>query len=300
MVVNNRSVVTVTLLEGTIGGRWKCEISGWVGVAFRIPRESVLSSNDRDELKTPGVYFLIGADERGRNKVYVGEAEDPLSRLKQHLNSGSKEWQGWTESLIFISSHESLNKAKIKYMENVLYQKIKENGFWSLANGNTPTRSYLSENDRIDVDNYLERLHLLMRVMGFHFLESKGKTKQKNIDQWQRNKPEENHSKLYYIKDQKKGIDASGILLDGNRFLVRVGSKISKTITPSFPGKASSYFNLRNELIQQGVIRDGVLIQDYTFAAPSSAAAVVRGASSNGWDEWKDADGHKLDAVRKK
>ena len=40
-----------------------------------------------------------------------------------------------------------------------------------------------------------------------------------------------------------------------------------------------------------------VLKTDYTFPSPSAAAAMVVGGSSNGWSEWKDADGKTLSEV---
>ncbi len=55
-------------------------------------------SSDRQELSNAGVYFLIGkSDDQLRDKVYIGESEDVLYRLNQHITAGQKEWQDWSD-----------------------------------------------------------------------------------------------------------------------------------------------------------------------------------------------------------
>ncbi|MBQ4395752.1 MAG: DUF4357 domain-containing protein [Paludibacteraceae bacterium] len=43
-----------------------------------------------------------------------------------------------------------------------------------------------------------------------------------------------------------------------------------------------------------------VLNADYTFPSPSAASAMMIGGASNGWHQWKDADGKTLDEVYRK
>ena len=70
-------VIKLFLVDGTPNGRWICELSNWTGMAFKIPRSMVKQSEDRDELTSPGVYFLFGHDEAAdRPLVYIGEAEN--------------------------------------------------------------------------------------------------------------------------------------------------------------------------------------------------------------------------------
>ena len=61
-------------------------------------------------------------------------------------------------------------------------------------------------------------------------------------------------------------------------------------------------FDLRQELISNGVLVPlGGLFQftqDYTFSAPSTAAAVVLGRSANGRVEWKALDGRTLKEIQ--
>lgn len=53
-------------------------------------------------------------------------------------------------------------------------------------------------------------------------------------------------------------------------------------------------YQLRNRLIEDGTIVDGVFQTDYEFSSPSAASAVVLGHTSNGNVDWKSADGTQL------
>lgn len=80
-------VIKLFLMDGTPNGRWMCELSNWTGIAYKIPRNMVKESENREELSAPGVYFLFGRDdEKDKPLVYIGEAENIIKRLKQHLD----------------------------------------------------------------------------------------------------------------------------------------------------------------------------------------------------------------------
>lgn len=47
----------------------------------------IKESENRKELSSPGVYFLFDRDDiNDKPLVYIGEAENIISRLKQHLD----------------------------------------------------------------------------------------------------------------------------------------------------------------------------------------------------------------------
>lgn len=85
-----------------------------------------------------------------------------------------------------------------------------------------------------------------------------------------------------------RGGNATGYPLDSDNFIVYTGSKISKDITDGFP---QNYANLRDSLIADGTIVDGVFVKDVTFTSSSAAACVVLGRSANGRKEWTLLDG---------
>lgn len=52
--------INLYLMYGDVSGRIKCTLANWTGLAFKIPRTSLDTCKDRNELKKTGVYFLFG------------------------------------------------------------------------------------------------------------------------------------------------------------------------------------------------------------------------------------------------
>ena len=73
--------------------------------------------------------------------------------------------------------------------------------------------------------------------------------------------------------------------LSAEKFIVKKDSYVSSETKTNFEPK--SYWRLRQELEDRGVIKNGRFVSDYEFRSASEAAAVVRGCSSNGQDEWR-------------
>ena len=98
-----------------------------------------------------------------------------------------------------------------------------------------------------------------------------------------------------------KGVQATGYEASQG-FVVRAGSQAVVDSAPSMAQHVRGMFDLRQELISNGVLAmQGALFQftqDYTFSAPSTAAAVVLGRSANGRVEWKGADGRTLKEIQ--
>ena len=149
--------IRLFLIEGESSGRWKCELSNWTGLAYKIPRSMLSKCSDRTDLGYAGVYFLIGkSDDQVKDKVYIGESEDVLYRLNQHVQAGEKEWQDWSDCVVFISKDNQLNKAMIKYLESSLYDLAITADRAEVTNGNHPKKSSLSELDSAEMEEYLE------------------------------------------------------------------------------------------------------------------------------------------------
>ena len=87
--------------------------------------------------------------------------------------------------------------------------------------------------------------------------------------------------------------NAKGFVSTGG-FTVLTGSKISAHTVRSLETRGKTYYNLRNTLIKENVIKDGVFQRDYEFSAPSAALAVILGRTSNGNVDWKTENGTKL------
>lgn len=84
-----------------------------------------------------------------------------------------------------------------------------------------------------------------------------------------------------------RGADASGVE-NGKKFTVLKGSKISSNITPSL---SDNHRELRDQLMDDNIIRNGIFNENHTFSTVSAAACVVSGRPANGWIEWLTDDG---------
>ncbi len=265
-------------------GRMICELSNWTGKAYRIPRGKIKDCADRDELKSTAIYLLFGKAESSttKPKVYIGEAENVYCRLVQHIS----EKEFWNESVVFISKDENLNKAHIKYLESRLFEIATSAARYTIQNGNTPTRSLISEADQAEMEEFIEYVKMLINTMGFKVFEPLVKESADDDQQ----------SDILYVK-AARGANARGKRVSDG-FVVLKGSEISGSTVPSF----TKGFNvLRQELLESETVMqadDKLIFQtDYLFSSPSAAAAVVMGRNANGLIEWKDSNGRVLKSI---
>ena len=273
--------IKMFLLDGVPNGRMTCELSNWTGKAYKIPRNRVKDSNDRNELSSTGVYLLFGKSDLESNKdvVYIGEAENIIKRLSQHLN----EKDFWNEAIVLISKDENLNKAHIKYLENRLHQIATKINRYELKNGNTPTLPSISESDQAEMEEFIENIKMLVNILGFKvFEELRQTTESTSIDQ----------NKL--LIKAARGANAQG-QQTSDGFVVYQGSEIATSTVDSY---SSNWNKLRDNLIADGTIIENsskfIFQKDYLFSSPSAAAAIVMGRSANGLTEWKSQNGKSL------
>lgn len=91
-----------------------------------------------------------------------------------------------------------------------------------------------------------------------------------------------------------RGCNASGYAGSNGKFIVKAGSMISEDTTPSCQ---PCYVEMRQALIDNDIIVDGVFTRDYGFDSPSAAAVIVGGRSANGRREWATLDGRQYGEV---
>lgn len=269
--------IKIFLIDGDPNGRMTCELSNWTGKAYKIPRNKIKDCRDRPDIFNTGIYLLFGKNQENKDSVYIGEAETVLNRLNQHL--GQKDF--WNEAIVFVSKDENLNKAHVKYLENRLHEIATNVKRYSIENSNIPTLSSISESDRAEMEEYIENIKLLVNTLGHKVFEEK---REINIEKIQN---------IFFI-NAARGANASGEP-NSDGFLVFKGSKATLDTTPSL---TNSLVNLRNELLDKGVLTklsDCLLFnEDYIFTSASLAAATVMGRSANGLTEWKLKNGKTL------
>jgi hypothetical protein len=278
---NTAKTIQIFLPDGNARSIRLAEITSRTVQAIQIPRSKISEASNRSEVKSVGIYFLFGEDEKtGLPLVYIGEAEDCFTRITQH-NRG----KGFWESAIAITSKtNSFTKAHAKYLEWYCHQNAMEINRYTLENSTIPTKPYISEQMEADLmDNY-ETIKVLLSVLGYPVLESVViKTQQ---------------SEMLYCKG--RGVEAKGQYTDDG-FIVFKGSACA----PDEVKSASTFVtNARRRILDAEVIeKQGnayIFLKDHLFPSPSQASAVVLGRNSNGWTSWKDSKGKTLDELKGK
>ena len=249
-----------------------CELSNWNGRVYKISRSDLNEFSLRKDSSNTGIYFLFGKDDE--QTIYIGEAENIIKRLKQHLSD--KDY--WNDCIVVISKDNLLNKAHVKYLEYNFYRLACDSGRMRIINSTIPTCSSVSEFDEAMLIEFIENSKLLINTLGYKVFDSINSDNSRDL--------------IYTIK-AVRGADAIGMVVpDG--FVVFKDSLISndtvKSISPSLK-------NLRDKLINEDIIKDYVFIKDYIFTSPSLASSVVLGRNSNGRTEWKTSQGKTLKDV---
>lgn len=243
---------------------------------YVIPRSNLSILNERQELRTPAFYILLGEDELTKPKAYIGETENFRERVKDHDSKKAF----WQKALLFISKDAAMTKADVQYLEHLAIAEAKQsNAFVLDENKQTPKAPNLPEYRKDDMDGFFEDVKFLTSFIGCAIFDV--------------NKPKEEH--LFFAKSHN--CDAKGFY-HTNGFTVIRGSVLAKMVVPSFKWKEK-----RQQLLDKYAVNKGerlVIDSDITFASPSTASMFVLGRPSNGWVDWKDNDGQTLDSVYRK
>lgn len=268
--------IELFLVNGTADSLVTAELSNWNGKAIKIPRTEISACN-RDDIKGVGVYFLICQEDDGTDSVYIGEAENVLERLIQHLRDyqSGKEKYYWNTAVIFVG--RDLNKALIRYLENRFVEIAKDCGRYAILTKSTFRNTVLKEAQIATMEEFIDNVKILINTLGYKVLVPVPKASDDTV----------------YLFCRSSSALAKGFASTGG-FTVLEGSTISDHTVPSLETKGKTYYKLRNNLIRDGVIVDRVFTRDYEFNAPSAASAVILGHTSNGNVDWKTSDGTKL------
>lgn len=263
------------IFEGNPSGRIMCELSNWNGRVYKISRSELNEYAKRNDSEYTGIYFLFGKNSENEETIYIGEAEKMITRLKQHL----KDNDYWNDCVIVISKDNILNKAHVKFLENSFYSIAIEANRSEIVNSSIPTRSSISEFDESMLEEFIDNTKLLVSTLGY-----------KSFEQFEKN---DNTATIFYIK-AARGANAFGYLVpDG--FTVCKGSNIASSTAPSM---SKSLIELRNRLIEKGIINENLVFSsNYVFSSPSLAAAVVMGRNANGRTEWKTDDKKTINMI---
>lgn len=274
----------VFLPEGSPAGIQIAELTTRIVQAISVPRTHLKQFSERCESHYVGTYFLFGGQEDESKPIaYIGQTEDLPGRLRLH--DAKKEF--WTTAVIIVSRTQSFTQAHIRWVEWYSIAKAGEANRYHLENGNQGSEPFVTEAIHADLGEIFETGSLLLESLGYPLF----KPLIPKLDAV----PVEETWHL-----SRRGAQARATFTSEG-LVVHKGSVCSKDFTPK--AKDAPLAKRRQKLIASGIIertaQGPVFTEDYRFQSPSGAAAVICGASANGWVEWKDAAGKSLKQVKR-
>ncbi len=277
--------IQLFLMDGDPQKRMKATLSNWTGIAFLLPRTMLKESKQRPELHNAGVYLLLGVDEEGTSKVYVGQARKRkndlgvLGRIMEHR--GEERLDYWTHAIALVTSNNTLDATEVSYLENRLSNMAREAGRYEVVNRNEPSQGSPTEEKQAELDEFIGYVRMIIGALGYKVLEP--------IDATPTPEPAPSEEPLLFMT--YGGCDARGrqtsdgfAVLKGSR--VRPESDFVRTMPAPARKKRAQY--------AADIASDNTLGKDILFSSPSAAASFVGGAALNGLISWRDAQGVTL------
>jgi hypothetical protein len=260
------------------------EITTRIVRVIEVPRSQLADFLKMPEAQQVGVYFLMGElSEGGLPRAYIGQSGNVGNRLVQH-NQGK---DFWNRALVVISLTNSMTQTHALFLEWFAIAEATKAGRYSLENGNTGSQPYTPAPLEADCHEIHETAATLLATLGQPIFEPLTNTP-----------TAKGEAELFYCKGS--GADGVGEYTTEG-FVVHKGSKGREQVVASFNGTSGE--RLRNLLHAEGVLQPQngtlTLTRDYLFPSPSAASDVLTGRNSNGWIEWKAANGKTLDEVKR-
>lgn len=272
--------ITTYLMTGDPKGSQYVLISNRVCKMIVIPRSEISIAYEREELRTPSFYILLGQADDASPMAYIGQTEDFAERVKQH----DQKKQFWNKAIIFISIGGAMTKADVEYLEFKGYKLAKKVKRYNLAeNKQEPKEPHLPEHQKDAMNDYFEDCKFLVSFIG--------------CDLFEEEKKEGTKDQLTFYLTHKGYITKGVYSTEG--MTVLQDSHIMKDGVPSYKKNKKNYAQRQEWVKENTYEKDGELYlkANFTFESPSTACQFCLGSSLNGWKNWKTKDKRDLDSV---
>lgn len=235
------------------------------------------------ELNKPALYILVNRDMR---KLYVGETDDSIKRLKNHE---AKDF--WTEAIVFHSTGDTLSTTEVRWLEAKTYEALKELGYYDLSeNKQAPQQPPLKKNQIYTLEPIFEEAKNYICAAGFDIFLKNNKPQKTDVKQ-------DAAAKHIFFCKHKESVAKGYLIKETNEFVILAGSELRSGVRPSMqPSLVAKRAQFIAELCDT-VNGLSVLRTDYTATSPSVAGSLILGRNTNGWTKWKDVEGKTLDEV---
>lgn len=288
--------IQIFLPSGDPAGIQVAELTTGIVQLIEVPRKLIQEFLGMPQSKQVGVYFLVGENpETGEPAVYIGQSGNIGRRLDEHHQS---EKFDWNRVLVAVSLKHSFTSTHVLHLEWQCIQQANQAQRYKVLNGNAGTKPYVPMPLEADCEEFFHSIRMLLATLGQRFMESVAVHAVSDAATSGGAAP--TAAQTFYCKS-KDGAAAEGqYTLEG--MVVLKGSRARMEIAPSFNGMSAH--KRREVLIADGsLVQEGscyIFSKDVEFGSPSGASDVVLGRASNGWTEWKDAEGMTLDELMRK
>jgi len=289
-------VLTIHLKDGTADGLQTAEI-GARPVKVYVNRQADLPNLLKQaELRSLGVYVLIGNDPNRQNRkmIYIGEG-NISARLSLHNADPGKAF--WDDRTVAIISANVLDKADCRYLESRLVGLAIASGDATVTNGQIPSsQQNLTVTKKAVLEDFLAQIQVLLPVLNIRFFEPPAKLLPPptlTVQPAGGPNPATPSSQSPPLVLANRTVSAEAAYVN-NKFVVRRGAVVNPDAAQAL---GSSYTALRQQLRQDGRLVDNpqdgkwTLNQDTEFNSPSAAAAVICGFNIAGPTAWKVKNG---------
>jgi hypothetical protein len=279
--------IQIYLPSGDPRGLRVAELTTSIVRVIEVPRTLLDEFLAMPEAKQVSVYLLINdGEDQDYPAVYIGQTGAAGERLVDH----HKKKEFWSRALVVVSLTNSLTQTHALYLEWLGIKTANEAGRYKVENGNTGIKPHTPAPMEADCREIFDTLRTLVATLGQPVFEPLSKSKAADA--------EAAIDSTFYLRSAKFDATAE---YTAEGMVVLAGSKARKDI-------AASMVNTPLVSKRQGLVDDGALKlegdfyvfqRDVLFKSPSGAAAMVRGASSNGWVEWVNKEGKTLDELKR-
>ena len=243
--------------------------------AYVVPRSQLFEAKKLKDIYCPGIYYLVGEKDGDQPvQLCIGQTRKGIDQIDANHSCAKK---FWTKVILFLADHKAFSAALTSGLETYAIRKAVNAGCYKVECAENP-RIDIDEDELPPIETAYEEIQFIMAIQGYP-MEKPQIADDDNI-----------------LHTTRRSIEGKGIYDDTTKkFVVLAGSQVDM----SYACNSKSLELQRQTALNQGKItyKDGKhwMTESMTFDSPSGAAVFVLGGSKNGWVEWKNKDGTKLE-----
>lgn len=300
--------INTILLNGSLDGPRKVDMGlTQTCIMYIIPRKDIPSVSDERLIHQHCFYILLGKDDNGDPKAYIGQTYDFTARVRDH--QAKKGF--WDTALVFVSKTDEIFGSEVSFLEYCGISAALAAGNYNLdEKKQMPKKPKISPSQESGMELFFRDIKLLTRFYNdCNLFEKKAIPKtepKKQSSSTPKAIPTPPSSPLpggdyreYSFAIKKAGVSAKLHYYPvQKRYVVLRGSTISAINTSSLHPSMASFRDSIFASPTKAVKQDNVyqLLEDIEVPGGSASATskFCAGNSRNGKVDWIDVEGHTI------